>query len=52
MAGGKHSYSLIAINSQNRAATVAGSFYLPTTDGSEDDSGEKEVTTILPILGR
>ena len=47
MAGGKHSYSLIAINSQNHAATVTGSFYLPTTDGSEDDSGEKEVTTIV-----
>lgn len=47
MAGGKHSYSLIAINSQNRAATVASSFYLPTTDGSDDDSGEKEVTTIV-----
>ena len=47
MAGGKHSYSLIAINSQNRAAAIAGSFYLPTTDGSDDDSGEKEVTTIV-----
>ena len=47
LAGGKHSYSLIAINSQNRAAAVAGSFYLPTTDGSDDDSGEKEVTTIV-----
>lgn len=47
LAGGKHSYSLIAINSQNHAATITGSFYLPTTDGSDDDSGEKEVTTIV-----
>lgn len=46
LAGGRHSYSLIAINSQNRAAAVAGSFYLPTTDGN-DESGEKEVTTIV-----
>lgn len=47
LAGGKHSYSLIAINSQNRAAAITGSFYLPTTDESDDDSGEKEVTTIV-----
>lgn len=46
LAGGRHSYSLIAINSQNRAAAVTGSFYLPTTDGN-DESGEKEVTTIV-----
>ncbi len=46
LAGGRHSYSLIAINSQNRAAAVAGSFYLPTTEGN-DESGEKEVTTIV-----
>lgn len=46
LAGGRHSYSLIAINSQDRAAAVAGSFYLPTTDGN-DESGEKEVTTIV-----
>ena len=46
LAGGRHSYSLIAINSQNRAAAVTGFFYLPTTDGN-DESGEKEVTTIV-----
>lgn len=46
LVGGKHSYSLIAINSQNRAAAITGSFYLPTTDGS-DESGEEEVTTIV-----
>ena len=46
LASGRHSYSLIAINSQDRAAAVAGSFYLPTTDGN-DESGEKEVTTIV-----
>lgn len=46
MAAGKHSYSLIAINSQHRAAAFSGSFYLPSTDGSDEDSGEKEVTTI------
>lgn len=47
LAGGKHSYSLIAFNSQNRAAAITGSFYLPTTDGSDDESGEKEVITIV-----
>ena len=47
LAGGKHSYSLIAINSQNHAATITGFFYLPTPDGSDDGSGEKEVTTIV-----
>ena len=45
MDAGKHSYSLIAINSQKRATTFTRSFYVPTTDGSDDDSGEKEVTT-------
>lgn len=44
-AGGSHTYSVIAFNSQNRAASATGTYYLPTT--SEDDSGETEVTTIV-----
>ena len=42
MSAGRHSYSLIAFNSQSRIAAFSGSFYVPTND---DDSGEKEVTT-------
>lgn len=47
LAGGKHSYSFIALNSQNRTAAITGSFYMPTTDGNDDESGEKEVITIV-----
>ncbi len=46
MASSRHSFSLIAINSQNHVAVTSGSFYVLNTDGSDEDSGEKEVTTI------